>query len=221
MAFMGKNGLIKQRAEAIVTPFWQHSAWHRLWRRRVILALPLLAFILLAFGLFLGLFKDPQSLPSTLIGKAAPALSLPLYAPAVPIGQSPKISLASLAQRGTKRTPLVINFFASWCIPCRVEAGALMMLRQKRDEARLDFQIIGIAYKDRPENTAQFLRDYGNPFDQVLLDQDGRGGIEFGVYGIPETFLVTASGLVDRRYTGALRVDPDIGAILSRFGRHE
>ena len=187
-------------------------------RRMFLILAPLVGFILLAIALFLGLFKDGQTLPSPLVGKLAPEIHLPIFSAAT--GSAPVPVLAT-AKKGNHRATIVLNYFASWCVPCRAEAAALLELRQKRESAgNSDIRIIGIAYKDAPDKTARFLKEYGNPYDQVFVDSDGRAGIAYGVYGIPESFLIEANGIIDRRYAGALRLDPDVTYILTHFGQN-
>jgi cytochrome c biogenesis protein CcmG/thiol:disulfide interchange protein DsbE len=93
--------------------------------------------------------------------------------------------------------PVLVNFFASWCAPCRAEAPALEMLSKR-------VAILGIAYKDRSEDTTAFLQQYGNPFQAIGMDADGRTGIEWGVYGVPETYLLDSNGVVKLRHAGPL-----------------
>ena len=194
-------------------------------RRKLTIFVPLLSFILVVTGLYFGLFQDPNSLPSPLVGKEAPNIRLPIFS-TTQLGVvandtgGARIPILSIAKNSSGRAPMVVNFFASWCVPCRAEAGALAALRQKIDAAKLDIRVVGIAYKDSPENIARFLKEYGNPYDQVFTDQDGRGGIDYGVYGIPESFLINRGGLVDHRYTGALQLDSDIDFIIKHFAQN-
>ncbi|MCX8506484.1 MAG: redoxin family protein [Alphaproteobacteria bacterium] len=185
-------------------------------RRMFLILAPLVGFILLAIALFIGLFKDGQTLPSPLVGKTAPEIILPIFSSA-----SGAVPVLATAKKGNNRATIVLNYFASWCVPCRAEAAALLELKRKRESAgNADIRIIGIAYKDAPDKTARFLKEYGNPYDQVFVDSDGRAGIAYGVYGIPESFLIEANGIIYRRYVGALRVDPDIAYILTHFGQN-
>ena len=92
---------------------------------------------------------------------------------------------------------MLVNFFASWCAPCRAEAPALEQLSE-------EISIIGIAYKDRQQDIAEFLQQFGNPFNVISMDVDGRAGISWGVYGVPETFLIDANGLIQWRHAGPL-----------------
>ena len=165
-------------------------------RFRPIFFIPLIAFLglVLIGGLALqGTLsgsRNPNQLPSVLIGKPAPDVPLPLL-------QNSRAELALDAYRGQ---PLLVNFFASWCAPCRAEAPALEHLSNQ-------ISIIGIAYKDRPQDTLQFLEQYGNPFVAIGRDDDGRVGMTWGVYGVPETYLIDPSGEIKWRHAGPLTRD--------------
>ena len=160
--------------------------------------LPLIAFAALVIIGAMALFgtlsgsRDPDQLPSVLIGKAAPQTILPPLMPS--IGQDAGNNVTLTAFRGQ---PLLVNFFASWCAPCRAEAPTLEMLSKQ-------IAIVGIAYKDRSEDTMDFLAQYGNPFRAVGMDNDGRTGIAWGVYGVPETYLIDANGTIILRHAGPL-----------------
>ena len=165
-------------------------------RFRPTFLIPLIAFLGLAIigGLALqGTLsgsRNPNQLPSVLIGKPAPDVPLPLL-------QDVQAELALDAYRGQ---PLLVNFFASWCAPCRAEAPALEHLSNQ-------ISIIGIAYKDRPQDTQKFLQQYGNPFFAIGRDDDGRAGMAWGVYGVPETYLIDPSGQIKWRHAGPLTRD--------------
>ena len=151
---------------------------------------PLAAFAALAMAFVIGLFlPDRESLPSRLIGQPAPAFSLPLL-------QGEGVMTAADLASGDG--PTVFNVFASWCAPCRVEHPALMALKDQ------GYRIIGMAYKDAPGNVTAFLRDLGNPYASVALDANGRAGIEWGVAGVPETFIVNAKGVVTYKHVGPI-----------------
>ena len=168
--------------------------------------IPLIAFLGLAIigGLALqGTLsgsRKPNQLPSVLIGKPAPDLPLPLL-------QNNQAKLALDAYRGQ---PLLVNFFASWCAPCRAEAPALEHLSNQ-------ISIIGIAYKDRPQDTLQFLEQYGNPFVAIGRDDDGRTGMAWGVYGVPETYLIGPSGQIKWRHAGPLTRDVITTQLLAKL----
>jgi cytochrome c biogenesis protein CcmG/thiol:disulfide interchange protein DsbE len=164
---------------------------------RVSFLLPLLAFTVIAVVGAVALYstlsgsRDPAQLPSVLVGKQAPQTTLPGLRQPDP-GTGTRVTLAKF--RGQ---PLLVNFFASWCAPCRAEAPALEMLSK-------DIAIFGIAYKDRSEDTSEFLQQFGNPFQAIGMDNDGRTGIAWGVYGVPETYLLDADGVILLRHAGPL-----------------
>ena len=144
--------------------------------------------------------RNPNQLPSVLIGKPAPDVPLPLL-------QNNQAELALDAYRGQ---PLLVNFFASWCAPCRAEAPALEHLSKQ-------ISIIGIAYKDRPQDTRKFLQQYGNPFVAIGRDDDGRAGMAWGVYGVPETYLIDPSGQIKWRHAGPLTRDVITTQLLAKL----
>ena len=158
--------------------------------------IPLIAFLGLAIigGMALQSTlsgnRNPSQLPSVLIGKAAPDIALPLL----------QDRQAELALDKFQGQALLVNFFASWCAPCRAEAPALEQLSEQ-------ITIIGIAYKDRPQDTRKFLQQYGNPFVAIGRDDDGRAGMAWGVYGVPETYLIAPSGQIKWRHAGPLTRD--------------
>jgi len=160
--------------------------------KRLFYILPVFAFVALASVLYLSLRPAPlATMRSALIGRPAPALTLPGLG-------GPGITPADLAAPG--RVTLV-NVFASWCIPCREEAAQLQQLARAKG-----VRLIGIAYKDRPEAASAFLAQYGDPFEKVALDADGRAGIEWGISGVPETFVLDRHGIV-RGHFGPLSQD--------------
>jgi len=158
---------------------------------RWIAALPLVALALLA-AVFAGysLHHDPHVNPSALVGKPLPDLSLP------PLDGGPPRRLRSDAGPAT-----LVNFYGSYCIPCAQEHPALMALKAE------GVRIIGVAWKDKPDNTKAMLARLGDPFAETLVDADGRAGIEFGVSGAPETFLVGPDGRILAKHTGPLTPD--------------
>lgn len=156
-------------------------------------ALPLGVFILLA-GLFVAALRggDPSKLPSALIGRPAPVTVLPPLAGT----EMPGIAAGDMA-RGA-----IVNVWASWCGPCVQEHPTLMRLR-----TLTNVPIIGINYKDTPSTALRFLQLRGNPFTSIGADADGRAAIEWGVYGVPETFVIDGSGKVVMRHAGPLTED--------------
>jgi cytochrome c biogenesis protein CcmG, thiol:disulfide interchange protein DsbE len=163
-------------------------------RRSWMVALPLIAFLALAalFWLRLG-SGDPSRIPSALIGRPAPQTELPPLPGLVNNGaQVPGLDPAVF-----KGKVSVVNVWASWCVPCHEEAPLLTELgKDKR------LQMVGINYKDAPDNARRFLGRYGNPFGLVGVDGNGRASIEWGVYGVPETFVVGREGTIVYKMVG-------------------
>ncbi len=145
---------------------------------------------------------DPHALPSMLVGKKLPSFSLP--------GQPPSSGF-STAEITAEGQPAVVNFFASWCVPCAQEAPALAELQ------RAGIRLWGIAYKDKPDATTRFLDRYGDPYVRVARDEGGAVGIDFGLYGVPESFAVDAAGVVRWRWTGGLSANSVRQDILPRL----
>ncbi|MGQ0697551.1 MAG: DsbE family thiol:disulfide interchange protein [Panacagrimonas sp.] len=144
-------------------------------------AIPALVLVgtlaLLGFGLKL----DPREVPSPLIGKPAPAFELPLLD-----SEAQTLSPAKLAGR-----PVLVNFFASWCEGCRVEHPLLLKLATEQG-----VEIIGMDYKDEPDAARLWLKRHGNPYRTVAIDREGRAGLDWGVYGVPETYVLGADGTI-------------------------
>ena len=158
----------------------------------VFVPLALFAIVALLFMLRLGA-GDASRLPSALIGKPVPVFALG------PVEGLAKPGLESADLEAGKVT--VVNVFASWCGPCREEAPALLQL------SRQGLPLVGIAYKDKPENTRRFLTDDGDPFRAIGADTTGRTGIDFGVYGVPETYVVDGRGTITAKIVGPLTED--------------
>ena len=163
------------------------------------MALPLLAFAALAALFWIQLGKgDPSHIPSALIGHPAPQTPLPPLA-GLANGGTPVPGLDPAVFQGKVS---VVNVWASWCIPCHDEAPLLLALgRDKR------LQLIGINYKDAPEKARGFLNRYGNPYGFVGVDGNGRAAIEWGVYGVPETFIVGRQGTIVYNMVGPVTAD--------------
>jgi cytochrome c biogenesis protein CcmG/thiol:disulfide interchange protein DsbE len=161
-------------------------------RVRPILLVPLALFAVLAavFLMRLESGRAPNVLPSALVGHPAPAFELP------PLDGTdlPGFERADLDGRVT-----LVNVFASWCVPCRAEAPVLEKLA--KDER---FRLVGINYKDTTANANRFLGDFGNPYAAIGVDAKGRSAIDWGVYGVPETFVVGADGIIRYKYVGPL-----------------
>ena len=169
---------------------------------RWLVFLPIVALVALG-GLFYfyALKRDPQVQPQALVGKQVPDLTLPTLAEGQPV------RIRAAAAEG----PMVVNFFASWCAPCEIEHPVLMGLKGS------GVRVVGVAYKDAPPNTQAFLTRLGNPFTTALVDRDGRAGVEFGVTGVPETYVVGRDGTVLAKHTGPL--DEAEAARLAKLGR--
>ncbi|HEV2335913.1 MAG TPA: DsbE family thiol:disulfide interchange protein, partial [Stellaceae bacterium] len=157
-------------------------------KRGWIFLIPAAVFGLLAVGFFVGLGIDPNVLPSPLIDQPAPEFALPPLA-----GDRPGFSSADL-----KGHVSLVNTFASWCAPCRVEHPVLNALAQTKRVA-----IYGIDYKDKPDAARAWIAELGNPYTRIGAD-DGRVGIEWGVYGVPETFIVDSQGRIRYKHVGPL-----------------
>ena len=158
--------------------------------RRLLYLLPIALFAAVAgyFALALHSGRDPQLLPSVMIDKPAPDFAL------AGLDNGAGLKLDAL-----KGQVVLVNFFASWCEPCRDEHAALMRLAKDNSVA-----LYGIAYKDKPEDTTRFLKQLGDPYRAIGLDQSGRTAIDFGVYGVPETYVIDKEGRIRLRHVGPL-----------------
>ena len=174
-------------------------------RRRLLVMLPLLAFAVLAalFWFRLG-DRDPSRIPSALIGRDAPQTTLPPLAGLT----RDNVPVPGLDPAAFKGKVSLVNVWASWCVPCHEEAPLLTAL-----SADKRLQIVGINYKDTPDNARRFLGRYGNPFSIVGADSNGRAAIEWGVYGVPETFIVGRDGKIAYKLIGAVTPE-NIGTVL-------
>lgn len=161
-------------------------------RRRLFVLLPLLIFLGLA-GLFLSQLlsgRDVSEVPSALIGQPAPQTNLP----ALEGSNLPGLDSKLFAGKVT-----LVNVFASWCAPCREEHPVLLALAQDKR-----FVMTALNYKDRPENARRFLGDLGNPFQAIGVDEAGGTAIDWGVYGVPETFVIGKDGKIAYKHVGPL-----------------
>lgn len=159
-------------------------------RDRLKLFLPLLVFVVLAIVFWQVLKRehyDPQYLPSALIDKPVPAFELPSL-------DNEPLS-ADLLANGQ---PVLLNVWATWCISCRVEHPYLNQLKQQ------GVRIIGLNYKDDADKARQWLEKLGNPYTQNIVDADGRLGLDLGVYGAPETYLVDGNGVIRLKHVGVV-----------------
>lgn len=176
--------------------------------KRLIYLLPLVLFMGLS-GYFLVALRpnhDVRELPSVMIDKPAPAFDL------AGLGDPKPLALDSL-----KGHPFVLNFFASWCVPCRLEHPLLMRLSEQNH-----IPLYGIAYKDKPADSTRLLANFGDPYRQVGIDQDGRVGLNFGVYGVPETYIIDSTGIIRKRFVGPLTaeaVEKELLPLLKQLGK--
>ena len=164
-------------------------------RRLLIAALPLVAFLGLVALFFVRLGAgDASRLPSALIGQAAPKLELP------GLGSVPGLTDADV-RRG-KVT--LVNIFASWCQPCHFEHEFLMALSKDPDLKAKGVEIVGVVQKDSDDNVRSFLKVNGNPYAKIGSDSDGRASIDWGVYGVPETFILRGDGTIAYKVIGPM-----------------
>ncbi len=183
-------------------------------RRRWMLFAPLglaagagVGFWVMLRGLQTGDY-DPRGVPSALLGRPPPDFALPPLQP----GTLPSVASADL--RGPLPAPVVVNFWASWCVPCIVEHPQLMRL------ARDGVKVLGVNYKDRAADADAFLTRHGNPFAALGRDEPGRVAIDWGVYGVPETYLIDREGLIRWRFAGPVTpdvLDKDLRPLLRRY----
>jgi cytochrome c biogenesis protein CcmG/thiol:disulfide interchange protein DsbE len=173
--------------------------------RRVLYLLPVVLFMTLVayFAAALRPDHDPRELPSALIDQQAPQFALA------------GLNGADVTRDGLKGGPVLINFFASWCVPCRIEHPLLMRLA-KRDQVPL----YGIDYKDQPADATKLLAQFGDPYKAIGMDRDGRVGLDFGVYGVPETYVLDSAGHVRKRFVGPLtaqQIDKELLPLLRQL----
>jgi cytochrome c biogenesis protein CcmG/thiol:disulfide interchange protein DsbE len=150
---------------------------------------PLLLFIVVVGFLFAGLNLDPREVPSPLVGKAAPVFNLPQL----------ESSQQTLAPAELLGQVWLLNVWASWCVACRDEHALLLELAQTDA-----VPIYGMNYKDQPEDAKQWLAQRGNPYVVTVVDADGRTGIDYGVYGVPETYVIDKAGVIAYKQIGPL-----------------
>ena len=177
--------------------------------RKLLFLLPVALFAVLVVAFAVGLRHDPHLVPSALINRPAPDFALPgLYE-----------SANGLTRNDLDGRVTLVNFFASWCAPCREEHTELMALSRLPGVA-LD----GIAYKDKPEESRRFLDRLGDPFRRIGVDRNGTTAIDFGVYGVPETYVVDATGHIRLRHVGPLTAEDvrsEILPLIQKLGRAE
>ncbi|MEK9626167.1 MAG: DsbE family thiol:disulfide interchange protein [Gammaproteobacteria bacterium] len=150
---------------------------------------PLLIFAVIGAFLAVGLKLDPREVPSPLIDKPAPAFNAPRL-----LMMNGSIGTQELAGQ-----VWILNVFASWCVACRAEHGLLIDLAAKRAVT-----LVGLNYKDDPTDARSWLRELGNPYDAIAVDADGRIGLDWGVYGVPETFVIDGTGTIRYKHIGPI-----------------
>jgi cytochrome c biogenesis protein CcmG/thiol:disulfide interchange protein DsbE len=156
--------------------------------------LPVAVFLALAALFYRGLSGDPAEVPSVLINKPVPDFTLaPVAALNLPGLASPDLRKGAIT---------LVNVWASWCVPCRTEHPLLMELAKRED-----IRVVGINYKDDPENARRFLTTLGIPFAAVGSDPNGRASVDWGVYGVPESFLVDGEGVIRLKWIGPLTAE--------------
>lgn len=149
--------------------------------------LPLGVFGLLVVLLGFGLTQDPKKVPSPLIGKPAPAFDLPLL-------HNQQVNFSPDDYKGKV---WILNVWASWCVSCRAEHKVITKLANMKL-----VEIVGLNYKDEPQDGTRWLQQFGDPYAHSVLDYEGRAGIDWGVYGVPETFLIGKDGLIKYKHIG-------------------
>ena len=178
---------------------------NRVWR-----ILPVALFGTIAALFLIGLYgRPPSTIPSALIGKPAPAFALPPIAELQASDGKPVPGLALADLKGSGVT--VVNVFASWCAPCRDEHPQLLAL------SRSGVRLVGINYKDDPENARRFLGSLGNPYSAVGADASGRTAVEWGVYGVPESFVVDGDGIIRFKQIGPISPEQLASVVLPQI----
>ena len=160
---------------------------------RLVYIIPLIVFATVATAFGVGLTLKPNIVPSALIDKPVPEFTL-AGLPGDGVESGKGFSSADLTGRVS-----IVNVFASWCFPCRVEHPLLMRLARNPK-----VRIFGLNYKDRPEDARAWLKELGNPYDRIGVDRDGRIAIDWGVYGVPETFIIDAEGRIRYKHVGPI-----------------
>ncbi len=154
--------------------------------------IPLVFFVLMAGLLGFGLSLDPKKVPSPLIDKSAPAFSLAMLD-----DPSRKLSTADMLGQ-----VWVLNVWASWCVSCRAEHAVITELANRNLVT-----VVGLNYKDAPDDAERWLEQFGNPYATSVIDRDGRVGIDWGVYGVPETFVIGADGVIKYKHIGPVTME--------------
>ncbi|GJE55327.1 MULTISPECIES: DsbE family thiol:disulfide interchange protein [Methylobacterium] len=178
-------------------------------RRSLLVILPLVTFVVLAVVFYMRLRSgaDPAAIPTVMIGKPAPAFQLPPVAELTAEGRPvPGLSSADFKGKVT-----LVNFYASWCAPCQIEHPMLMRMAREPD-----IRVVGIDYKDTPAAGRRFLERNGVPYAAVGSDTTGRVGIDFGVYGVPESFIIGPDGTIRDKLVGIVTPE-NYSAVLTKL----
>ena len=154
--------------------------------------LPLALFVVLAAFLGVGLKLDPREVPSPLVNKPAPTFTLPTLA-------DPELQFSLEQMKGQV---WVLDFWASWCVPCLAEHPYVTAMAREAG-----VPVVGLNYKDKPEDAMRWLARHGDPYTNIAADRDGRVGIDFGVYGVPETFIIDKQGTIRHKQIGPITPD--------------
>ncbi|QBR70782.1 DsbE family thiol:disulfide interchange protein [Beijerinckiaceae bacterium] len=167
-------------------------------RRPLLIYVPLIVFAALAGLFFVRLYSgDASLLPSAMIGRQVPSFTLP---PVEGLADKPGFSDTDFRQGKVT----LVNVFASWCVPCHQEHALIMRLSKDATLARAGIQVFGLAYKDEPANIRRFLSESGDPYARIGADRKGRTAIDWGVYGVPETYIVKGDGTIAYRFVGPM-----------------
>ena len=153
--------------------------------------LPFVVFTIIGVFLGLGLSRDPSVIPSPLVGKPAPQFSLPTLE-----------SDAAVSPEDMRGKVWLLNVWASWCVACLDEHPILLEMARNHD-----YPIVGLNYEDAPQDARNWLIKHGNPYDIIAVDREGNTGIDYGVYGVPETFVVDSDGNIRHKVIGAIKRD--------------
>ena len=181
------------------------------WGKRLLFLLPVIVFLIVAGYFAWGLLsdRDPSAVPSALIDKPVPQFDLQ------PVDGLDSPGLATADLTGSDK-PVLLNVWASWCVPCRAEHPILMRLAE-----RDGVTVHGINYKDKPADATRFIQNLGNPYTRIGADPTGRAGIQLGVYGVPETYVIGPSGKIRYKHTGPIdskALNEKILPLLKRLG---
>ena len=159
--------------------------------QKILYTIPLYIFIVVTLVLFYFLFieRDPSELPSVMINKQTP------YFESISLNKNKKINSKEIFNNNI----VVVNFFATWCVPCRLEHAYIEKISKNEK-----IKVVGINYKDDTFKTKEWLKELGNPYDIIIIDKDGNIGLNWGVYGLPETFIVNKENIITYKQVGPI-----------------